>query len=157
MIYILTYNQQNGHHMAKNVRTYGGDAISPDIGRPAHLTKQEFGRRVYKMMTEKGWNQSELARQANLTRDAVSTYVNGRSLPDPRNAKKLADALGVTLEALLPNIAESAIDRDPPSMELKVSALNPKVAWLRVNRLVETENAMKIMSILGDDNAASAD
>lgn len=144
--------------MAKNVRTYmGGDTPTPEAERPKHLTKQEFGRRVYRLMTERGWHQSELARQAQLTRDAVSTYVNGRSLPDPKNAKRLAEALGVTLEALLPNIAESAIDRDPPAMELKVSALNPDVAWLRINRLVETDKAMQIMSILRTDNAASSD
>ncbi|ODT61018.1 MAG: hypothetical protein ABS73_03945 [Paracoccus sp. SCN 68-21] len=92
-----------------------------------------------------------------MTRDAVSTYVNGRSLPDPRNAQKLADAFGMTVEQLLPNLVEQSIDRDPPAMELKVSALNPNVAWLRLNRLVETENAMKIMSILREDNAASSD
>lgn len=142
--------------MAKNVRTYmGGDAPTPEGERPKHLTKQEFGRRVYRLMTERGWHQSELARQAQLTRDAVSTYVNGRSLPDPRNAQKLADAFGMTVEQLLPNLVEQSIDRDPPAMELKVSALNPNVAWLRLNRLVETENAMKIMSILREDNAAS--
>ncbi|WP_277018961.1 MULTISPECIES: helix-turn-helix transcriptional regulator [Paracoccus] len=135
----------------------GNDAPTPEGERPKHLTKQEFGRRVYRLMTERGWHQSELARQAQLTRDAVSTYVNGRSLPDPRNAQKLADAFGMTVEQLLPNLVEQSIDRDPPAMELKVSALNPNVAWLRLNRLVETENAMKIMSILREDNAASSD
>lgn len=144
--------------MAKNVRTYmGGDAPTPEAERPKHLTKQEFGRRVYRLMTERGWHQSELARQAQLTRDAVSTYVNGRSLPDPTNAKKLAEAFDMTVEQLLPNLVEQAIDRDPPAIDLKVSALNPDVAWLRINRLVRTDNAMQIMSILRDDDAASSD
>lgn len=135
----------------------GNDAPTPEGERPKHLTKQEFGRRVYRLMTERGWHQSELARQAELTRDAVSTYVNGRSLPDPRNAQKLADAFGMTVEQLLPNLVEQSIDRDPPAMELKVSALNPNVAWLRINRLVRTDNAMQIMSILRDDDATSSD
>lgn len=144
--------------MARNVRTYmGGDSPTPDTERPKHLTKQEFGRRLYRLMTEKGWHQSELARQSGLTRDAISTYVNGRSLPDPKNAKRLADVFGMSVEQLLPNQVEMAIDRDPPALELKVSALNPDVSWLRINRMVRTETALQIMSLLREDNAGSAD
>ena len=133
----------------------GGDAPTSDAERPKHLTKQEFGRRLYRMMSAKGWNQSELARRAEVTRDAVSTYIRGASLPEPKNAQKLADALGVTVEQLLPNQAEMSIDRDPPAIEMKVSALNPAVCWLRINRLVETENALQIMTLLRNDNAGT--
>ena len=140
--------------MANKVRSYTsavGDSSSDEALRPKHLTKQEFGRRLYNLMVRKGWTQSELARQAGIARDSVSTYVRGRSLPEPLNLERLAKALGVSAAELLPNHMESAIDDDAPSLELKVSTANANLAWLRVNRLVTTRAAMEIMSILNDD------
>lgn len=144
--------------MARNVRTHmGGDAPTDSDNRPKHLTKQEFGRRLYRLMTDKGWSQSELARRADVTRDAVSTYVRGASLPSPLNLSKLAKALDVEPEKLLPNQIEQSIDHDPPALELKVSATNPDVAWLRINRLVTTGSALQIMDILRNDNPVVSD
>lgn len=122
----------------------------PDTGI-RHLNKEQFGRRLYGMMLDMGWNQSELARQADLPRDSISTYVRGKSLPTPLSLKKLADALGTRPEVLLPNSAEQAIDQDSPAMEMKVSTADPTKAWLRVNRMVTLTNAAKIMSILSED------
>lgn len=140
--------------MAKATRTYiGGDSPTDEASRPKHLTKQEFARRLYKKMVAKGWHQSELARQAGVTRDAVSTYVRGVCMPDPINAQKLADALGVPISELLPNQIEMAIDRDPPAIEMKVSASNPGLAWLRINRLVQTSTAMEVVNLLSRDVA----
>jgi transcriptional regulator with XRE-family HTH domain len=56
-------------------------------------------------LTAKGWTQSELARRADVGKDMISTYVRGRHLPDANNAKKLADAFGITVEELFPEIA----------------------------------------------------
>src|SRR3546814_4094336 len=44
---------------------------------PRHLTKQEFGRRLYQLMLAKNWSQADLARRAELGRDSISTYING--------------------------------------------------------------------------------
>lgn len=120
---------------------------------PKHLQKQEFGRRVYRLMNEKGWHQSELARKANLNRAAISTYINGRVLPTPTHLKSLAEALGVQAEQLLPNHAEKAIEDDSPSFELKVSPGAPNTAWVRVNRLVSLGTAVKIANLLENDDA----
>jgi transcriptional regulator with XRE-family HTH domain len=141
--------------MARKTRHHIGvnDAPTPSIFRPKHLTKQEFGRRLYTLMNSKGWHQSELARRANLNRDAISTYIRGKTLPTPANAKALADALGVDKEELLPNHIESAIDDDTPAFEMKVSTNAPNMAWLRVNRLVSTATAVKIAELLQNDDA----
>lgn len=104
-------------------------------------------------MIGKGWHQSELARRAGLPRDAVSTYVRGVAMPTPVSLEKLAKALGQTAEELLPNIVESAIDEDNPSIDLKVSPSAPNTAWLRVNRLVSLTTATKIIEMLEADNA----
>jgi transcriptional regulator with XRE-family HTH domain len=119
---------------------------------PKHLTKQEFGKRLYRLMLGKGWNQSELARRADLPRDSISVYIRGRSLPTASSLRKLADALGVAPEELLPNHIEGAIDDDNPSFELKVSPNAPMVAWLRINRLVSTPVALKVAELVNADD-----
>lgn len=122
---------------------------------PKHLTKQEFGRRLYTLMIGRGWNQSELARQADLPRDSISTYVRGRTLPTPKSLQALAKALGMTPADLLPNAVESAVDEDMPSIEMRVSTSAPGAAWLRVNRLVSLQTAAEVIRIIEADRAAS--
>jgi transcriptional regulator with XRE-family HTH domain len=140
--------------MTNRVRTHiSGDTPTETRLVPKHLTKQQFGKRLYNLMLGKGWTQSELARQSGLPRDSISVYVRGRSLPTPASLSALAAALGVTSDELLPNHIEGAIDEDMPAMELKVSPNAPNVAWLRVNRLVSTKTALTIMEMLETDNA----
>jgi transcriptional regulator with XRE-family HTH domain len=150
--------------MTRRIRTHfgGSDSPTPPGLRPKHLTKKEFGRRVYTLMVKKGWHQSELARQAklpngeSLSRDAISKYIRGATFPTPPHLKALAEALGVEEAALLPNTLETAIDEDDPAFEMKASTQNPGVAWLRVNRLVKTSTAVKIASLLEDDDALNS-
>lgn len=122
---------------------------------PKHLTKQQFGRRLYQMMLQRGWNQSELARQANLPRDSISTYVRGVAFPTPKSLTALAEALGVSVPDILPNAIESAIDEDHPSFEIKVSPSAPSVAWLRMNRLVSLSTATKIAELVESDHVGA--
>lgn len=138
--------------MARKVRTFiDGDTPTDEALRPKHLSKQEFGKRLYKLMLGKGWNQSELSRQANISRDSVSTYMRGVSFPERPNLERLAKALGVDPDDLLPNIVEMAIDEDAPSLELKISSNDQRIAWLRINRLVSTSTSMKVIELLNKD------
>ncbi|WP_439392600.1 helix-turn-helix domain-containing protein [Bradyrhizobium sp. PMVTL-01] len=104
-------------------------------------------------MLDKGWRQADLARQAGIPRNAVSVYIRAASLPTPANLEKLAKALDVKPEQLLPNYTESAIERDNPELEFRVSPADPSKAWLRINRLVHTSTAIKIFSLLDADDA----
>lgn len=61
----------------------------------ANVERMEFAKKLINLMRDKDLNQSDLARKAGLTRDAVSTYVRARSMPEPANLAKLANALGV--------------------------------------------------------------
>lgn len=121
---------------------------------PKHLTKQEFARRLYKLMIAKGWHQSELARRADLPRDSISVYMRGLSLPTPQSLQKLAKVFNMQPEDLLPNVMESAIDEDNPSFEMKASTGAPNTAWLRINRLVSMTTAVRIATLLEEDDAA---
>lgn len=137
--------------MVRNARTHITDDQTPAAPVPKHLTKQEFGNRLYSLMLGKGWNQSELAKRADMGRAAISTYIRGRSIPTPQSVERLAKALGVSSSYLLPNIVESAIDEDTPSFEMKVSTSALGTAWLRVNRAVSLTTAVKIAELLEAD------
>lgn len=113
------------------------------------LSKAEFGRKLHNLITERGWNQSELARRCGLGRDAISTYIRGRSFPEPKNLKLIADTLGMDASELLPNSLESQITKDEaPTFEIKQSAAHPGKVWLRVNQAVSFKQAGEIMEIL---------
>lgn len=128
----------------------------PDGGlAPKHLTRQQFGRRLYQLMLARGWNQSELARQAGLPRDSISTYVRGVALPTPKSLQALSVALGMTPADILPNAVEAALDEDHPSFEMKVSPSAPSTAWLRVNRLVSLSTATKIAELIEADHVGA--
>jgi transcriptional regulator with XRE-family HTH domain len=145
--------------MARNNRTHYADSSNRQTHdlAPRHLTKQEFAKRLYRLMLKRGWNQSELARQADLPRDSVSTYIRAKVMPTPQSAQRLAVALGVVPEELMPNHVESAIDEDSPSLEMKVSVNAPSKAWLRVNRLVSLSTAARVIDLIEAENAADAE
>lgn len=127
---------------------YHIDSMPETSLAPKHLTKQEFGRRLYQLMIARGWNQSELARKADLPRDSISTYIRGRTLPTPKSLQQMADALGVAPADILPNAIESAVDEDIPSIEMRVSTSAPSKAWLRINRLVSLTTAAKVIEMI---------
>lgn len=141
--------------MARKHRTHvPGEGAKETRLTPKHLTRQQFSKRLYDLMVSRHWTQSELARQAGLPRDSISTYIRGKSFPSPLSLQKLADAFGLEPDELLPNTIESAIDADNPAFEMKVSTNRPDLAWVRLNQLVSTSTAMKIVALLEEDDAA---
>jgi transcriptional regulator with XRE-family HTH domain len=135
--------------MAKKTQTPTVDTT------PKFITKAEFGRRVHQYILKKGWTQSELARRSGLPRDSISTYVRGAVFPSELSLDKLAKALGVKAEELLPNKLENTISRSQhPSFEMKASETEPGLVWLRVDRLVKFASAVQIANILDNDDAA---
>lgn len=134
--------------MSQKVRHHLAPSSDPAL-EPKELGKLEFGRRLMQLMLDKGWNQSDLARAAGLGRDAISTYVRGRSFPEPRSLRSLADALGTNTETLLPNSVVMAIDADTaPMLEIKQAAGHPDRVFIRVNRMVTLEQAAAIFNII---------
>lgn len=110
--------------------------------------KQEFGRRLQSLILERNWNQAELARAAGLGRDSISTYIRGTVFPDPKNLKKIADALGMTPQQLMPSEMAAVMDAEVPALEIRQSASDPNKVHIRINRTVTVEQAAKIFAIL---------
>jgi len=119
---------------------------------PRALTRQEFGRRLATLLLDKGWNQSDLARAAELGRDSISTYVNGKTFPTPKALKALSEALGVSKDDLLPNQMMQAMDDEHPAVELKQASGHPNKAWLRINRAMSFATAAKIIELINKED-----
>lgn len=121
-------------------------------GVPTDAALAEFGNKLQKLMMEKGWSQSDLARAAakfmpdkKFNRDNVSQYVRGLSFPYPMRLNALAKALGVNPEELRPASLPSANDRAPP---LDIRAIGDGNVWLRINQAMPMKLAMKIVALL---------
>lgn len=135
-----------------NRRPKSASSLPPDGPRDA--VKVEFAYRLQQALVKRGWNQSELARQATrflpegqeFKRDAVSTYIRGSSLPGPALLHAMARALRMDPEELLPTRGiPSAADNNPPE---DVRGLADGRAWLRINQAVDWDVALKILAIL---------
>lgn len=119
---------------------------------PKALTKQEFGRRLYALMMARNMNQSDLSRAADMGRDSISTYIAGKKFPTPKSLQKLADALGVEPNELMPNGMLAAMDEEHPAVELRQASGHPDKAWLRVNRSMSFTTAAKIIAMIDEED-----
>lgn len=144
------------------------DPVGPSPQNDA-MARQEFGRRLYSLMTERNWSQSDLARRAfgeesakvkdpktgkmrvvkqALGRDKISTYIRGRSRPDPKTLQQLAQAFGMTPQDLMPDSVRRAIDNEMPAFEMRQAAGHPDKVWLRVNQMVSAQVAAAVSQLL---------
>jgi transcriptional regulator with XRE-family HTH domain len=131
--------------MSRNEKSY----IEGDRPTAAYMSKQEFGRRLYALMIAKGLRQADLARITGLSRNNISTYVNGKCFPSPLTLKLLATALGTEPEKILPNITKHALGSERhPGFSLQSSPADPDKGWLTVNMLVPMDVGAKISQLL---------
>lgn len=117
--------------------------------------KAEFGRRLQHALTEKGWNQSDLAREATrhmpgkqrFGRDNISNYVRGKQIPGPVRLRALCDALGMPATDLVPPGAVNTVSGINVPLEVKSAGEGRML--LRVNQVIPTDMAMRIIALLG--------
>lgn len=133
--------------MSKQTETRLAPRENVDLTQKVIL-RSEFGRRVWSLMMERQMNQSDLARAAEIGRDSISQYVRGKNIPTPQNLNKLAKALGVKADELLPNYAASAAAKETPTFQIQQVGDDPNEVWLHINQKTTSEKAMKIMAIL---------
>lgn len=113
-------------------------------------SKEEFAKRLYQRMQEKGWTQSQLARYAGINRDAVSTYIRARSLPSPESLGKLAKCLGCKPEELMPNYFEAAAQEQTSRIELRDVHGEDGYMWLKVNMRLPKDVAIKVFMLINE-------
>lgn len=130
-----------------------GEPLTPDA-----MTKQEFGRRLQSALHERNWRQADLSREVEaktgrkMGRDAISTYINGRSFPTPTSLNMLCQALDMTRDELFPNAVMNAVNDEHPAFEMKAASGQPGKAWVRVNRMMSFSTAANIAKLLNDED-----
>lgn len=151
-----------GTHMARRSH-FAHAPVDDDRGEaltPKALTKQEFGRRLQSLLDARGWSQADLVRAVkastgtDMGRDAVSTYINGRSFPTPKSLNLLCKAMELTREELFPNAVLNATNDEHPALELRMAAGHPGKAWVRVNRLLRFDTAAQIVQLINAEDKA---
>lgn len=113
--------------------------------------KKIFGEKLKAMHTEKGWSQSELAQRSNLNRDAISTYVRGKSFPSEGSLQKLAGAFNCTINEFLTSLGLKGYDtssQDVPDDYLRITIRGDDVL-LEVRKVISKRDLEKVMAILG--------
>ena len=64
--------------------------------------KRKFAEAVAGIMAEQGLTQTQLAERLEVTQPTIAAMLKGQHKPQPRTLKKLADALGVSIDRLWP-------------------------------------------------------
>lgn len=133
--------------------------------QPAEIVRQNFAHRLRTEIAERGWSQSDLAREASkhmrvgdVSRDNISNYVNQKALPGPTILLALSRALGTTPEDLLPERGAPAPRSDMAiSPATDVRDAGEGMAFLRINRRLPWPVAIDILQLVNKYVSATLD
>ena len=123
-----------------------------------------FRHRLYALRRDKGWSQSELARRVWGTttdkrgyevaknRDRISSYEGGKAVPERANLDALAEALGVGLDQLAPDLVLSSPRTltTPSAFEMRMVPGDGQMAHVKVDAILPLEVAVKIVNALNE-------
>jgi transcriptional regulator with XRE-family HTH domain len=135
---------------------------------PKHEAKAAFAKRLYTLMTARGWRQSDLARHASLPRDAISSYVRAKVFPTPSSVEALCRAFGMSRAELIPFEIDPTLvggqfrEIEPFGMKFSLVQINdggPPINLL-VNQRVTLSQLGAVATALGYDlegNAGASD
>lgn len=89
-----------------------------------------FGERLQRARKRKGWTQTQVMNQTNITDKSLSRYENGASAPDPATIATLCRLYDVSADYLLglsPQMghADSATAATAPDVHEKLEELSP--------------------------------
>jgi transcriptional regulator with XRE-family HTH domain len=137
----------------RSALSYNNDLADPIIEpRDAEAVRREVGRRISQRMYDKGWNQSELARQASLFlpepikgqkqglmigRDMISNVCRGQHLPRPPQMRAIARALGCAYSDLMPIKGIPSVANAP---EFAVESLGTGRVRVRMDKEISYED-----------------
>lgn len=119
---------------------------SPSPASIRSVLKAEFAKRLYVKIADRGWTQSEFARHCNVARDAVSTYVRGRSLPSKSVLERMAIVLGCQPQDLLPSYHFSG-DKEEQGFELRDVPDDEGLMQIKLNMRLPKKVAMQIFML----------
>lgn len=71
----------------------------------------KIGNKITELRKQKGWSQSELAKQINASREAIGKYERNEALPSVETAKNIADIFDVSLDYLVGEAIKPSFDK----------------------------------------------
>ena len=112
------------------------------------ITNPVFAKRIQQVMTENGWNKSDLAKKVMLSHTAVQNWAKGKSVASGERLKRLAAATGKPEHwFFLPSdISEENTIEQPAQRELDETEL---VMLSLFNQLPESEKLRLILHTQG--------
>ena len=114
------------------------DTLSP---KSPLSTQLPFPQKLRMLREAKGLTKSQLAKRAGLGPSGVSQYEKGKHIPGHKNAKKLAEALGVSIQYLLLNPSLPKLSKE----ELLKLSIGKRIYFLRLqNGLTKVQLAKKV-------------
>lgn len=90
---------------------------------------QNFAQWFKTQLARREWNQSDFARKTGLSQTTVSTWVRGRSVPDPASCDIIADAFLLGLDDVLAQAGHRPRVLRPAEAGDSVSQLVDRVTW----------------------------
>lgn len=104
-------------------------------------------------MVAKGLKQIQLAELVGVPRDSISGYCKGENIPANDRLKKIADALGVRPDELLPINSHLPQGGDP---KMTVYDQGNGKSWLQIARTVSSRTALVIQELIMKEDEALA-
>lgn len=160
--------------MAKQPKTTGAaqadtnEAPLPQ-GGTSHLYAATFARRLRELREARNLSKSDLAKMVwgtmtdsrgytvSRNRDRVSVYEDGKAVPSQENLKQLADALGVAVGDLAPDLVTSKTSTaKKPAISMSVVEGATDRAVLTINCQVSLALAAQIIQMISSDPVAVA-
>ncbi len=72
----------------------------------------KVGTAIMNLRKEKGWSQTDLAKASNISREIIGKYERSEAVPSIEFAKRIAEALGVSLDYLAGKEDNSGLFKD---------------------------------------------
>src|SRR5690606_38687423 len=74
-------------------------------------TMKNIAKIITDLRKERGWSQTDLAKESNVSREIIGKYERGEAVPSIEFAKRIADAFGVSLDYLVGEGVNASFDK----------------------------------------------
>jgi repressor LexA len=115
--------------------------------------KELFGKRLRELRENKGLSQADLGKLFNLSKQAISSYETGGSLPPPETLQKFADFFNVSVDYLLGRTDDPNLDKTGSGRQIRFfSTIKAGVnvveaipeGWIEIPADVEADFAARV-------------
>jgi transcriptional regulator with XRE-family HTH domain len=140
--------------------------IAPGRTSGQRLALRSFSETLKQARLDRGLSQADLAREIWGTtvdsrgytvakkRDRISSCEAGKAVPEDHHLQQLADALGMTIEELAPDLVAASVDRGAPEMAINMVKGGDNIVHLEINCLIDLPTAMEIGALITKSRAA---